>query len=278
MSNSRRALNLFTVIFSMVVMLTTFSEKAQASEVAEFTNADLEAAVKKGSLGRIRPSFYWITLEGRDGQRTQALRDADGNLIAKVSKKFLKTLRMEGTGRLLDGRVVNFKSRWRRRDGKREYRWQVCGPDAPYGLGRDNLPLVPFRSVAVDPRLIPLWSRLYIPAAKGAVLPSGKRHDGIFTAVDIGDMIKHKKIDIFTSFGDQSRVFAAVGMQTGKLIEVFMLKRGQLLAQDADPEIEKIPNEAANETDDQTDDETGENSLDLEQTEQLDWYQEPLEQ
>jgi 3D (Asp-Asp-Asp) domain-containing protein len=261
----------------LIFTVATFSLNVQATEVSEFANTELDAAVMRGSLGKIRPSFYWITLETRDGQaRTQSLRDIDGNIIARVSKRFLKTLKMEGTGRLLDGRVVNFKSSRRHRDGKREYRWQVCGPEAPFGLGRDNLPLVPFRSVAVDPRLIPLGSRLFIPAAKGAMLPNGKQHDGIFTAIDIGDMIKRRKIDIFTAFGDQSRVFAAVGMETGKLIEVFMLKRGRALAGEIDVEQEKIPNETPDENDGETNGETNdktfENSLDLEQTEQLDLY------
>lgn len=178
----------------------------------------------RSMVGRLRPSFYWAVIEKPDGlPRDQSILDIHGHVLAKVSAPFMKRLKMEGTGRLLDGRVVNFKDRVKKADGTLEIRWRICGPEAPYGFGLGDIPLVPFRSVAVDPSVIPIGSKVYIPAAKGAVLPSGEIHDGVFKAVDIGDMIKDKKIDIFTSFGDQSKVFTDVGMETGQIVEVYLL-------------------------------------------------------
>lgn len=177
------------------------------------------------SIGFLRPSFYWIALETDDGEkRAKRLLDPDGNLLATVSEKYFKSLSMEGTGRLLDGRVINFKLRLTNPDGSKEIRWRICGPDAPFGYGYEDALLREFRSVAVDPTVIPLGSKVYIPAARGVKLPDGSTHDGVFDAVDIGDLIQNKKIDIFTSFGDQSSVFERSGLETGKNVEIFLVK------------------------------------------------------
>jgi 3D (Asp-Asp-Asp) domain-containing protein len=162
---------------------------------------DLPPNLKK--VGDLRPTFYWVALEINDGQaKGNALLDVDGNVLAKVSNKVLASLRLEGTGKLLDGRIINFKARV-----GNEIRWRICGPDAPYGYGLLDYALKPFHSVAVDPNVIPIPSRVYIPAAKGAVLPDGTIHDGYFEAVDIGDAIQNQRVDVFTSYGDQSALF-----------------------------------------------------------------------
>ena len=57
--------------------------------------------------------------------------------------------------------------------------------------------MVAFRSVAVDPRLVPMGEPLYIPEFDGVVLPSGKVHDGCVRADDTGGNIKKKKMDFF---------------------------------------------------------------------------------
>lgn len=49
--------------------------------------------------------------------------------------------------------------------------------------------------IAVDPRVIPLGTRVRIPAMG----------NGIFVAEDTGGMIKGNKIDIYMSHGDQAR-------------------------------------------------------------------------
>ncbi len=206
---------------AIALCLFMYAEKSFAEVNALRGNSQHDVQL----VGILRPSFYWVSLETVDGQvKDQKLLDVDGNLIATISKSYFKKLSMEGTGRLLDGRVVNFKTRITHPDGTKEIRWRVCGPDAPYGYGVGDATLVPFRSVAVDPKVIPLGSKVYIPAAKGAVLPDGTVHDGMFSAVDIGDLIQLKKIDIFTGFGDQESFFEKVGMQTGKMVDVYLEK------------------------------------------------------
>jgi 3D (Asp-Asp-Asp) domain-containing protein len=71
----------------------------------------------------------------------------------------------------------------------------------PFGDGAGGFQVVPFRSVAVDPRLIPLGTVLYVPAARGVAitLPSGRKavHDGYFFASDRGGGIRDNHIDVF---------------------------------------------------------------------------------
>jgi 3D (Asp-Asp-Asp) domain-containing protein len=177
------------------------------------------------SLGQVEPTFYWISIEPNDGQpKTQDVLDESGNLINQVSVGYMATLRMEGTGKLLDGRVINFKSKITHPDGTTEIRYRVCGPSAPYGYGYQDIPLVPYRSVAVDPNIIPIGSTIFVPAAKGVVLPDGTIHDGLFQAVDVGDLIVALHIDFFTAFGDNSAIFEQNGLISGQKTEMFLVK------------------------------------------------------
>ena len=72
----------------------------------------------------------------------------------------------------------------------------------PFGDGVGGRVLVPFRTVAVDPKRIPLGSLVFIPDARGQrfTAPDGQTytHDGYFLAGDIGGAIKGAHIDIFT--------------------------------------------------------------------------------
>jgi 3D (Asp-Asp-Asp) domain-containing protein len=176
-------------------------------------------------IGDLKPTFYWVALEQEDGlARNKELKDMDGGVLANVSSRFFSAIGLEGTGRLLDGRVLNYQGRVTLPDGKQEIRYIECPPEAPYGYGVDKIPLVPFRSVAVDPEVVPMGSRVYIPKAVGLALPDGSVHDGFFRAVDIGDAIRNHRIDMFTSFGDQSAVFERGGIRNMKPLEVYLVE------------------------------------------------------
>jgi 3D (Asp-Asp-Asp) domain-containing protein len=62
--------------------------------------------------------------------------------------------------------------------------------------------LIPFRSIAVDRKVIPYGTVIYIPKAKGQEieLPNGVKviHDGYFFAADRGGLINNNHIDLFT--------------------------------------------------------------------------------
>jgi 3D (Asp-Asp-Asp) domain-containing protein len=62
----------------------------------------------------------------------------------------------------------------------------------------------PMRTLAVDPRVIPKRSIVFIEETVGMIMPNGKPHDGLWYASDVGGAIKGKKVDLFTGVGKGS--------------------------------------------------------------------------
>jgi 3D (Asp-Asp-Asp) domain-containing protein len=75
---------------------------------------------------------------------------------------------------------------------------------ARYGEGAHGVHVVPYRTIAVDPRFLAQGTVLYVPQARGTVvtLPSGETHihDGYFYAADTGGAIEGNHIDVFLGF------------------------------------------------------------------------------
>ena len=68
------------------------------------------------------------------------------------------------------------------------------------GCGVRNLPLMPFRTIAVDPNVIPLESVIFVPELRGREFTLNDKtyiHDGYLFAGDRGGAIKGKHIDVF---------------------------------------------------------------------------------
>ena len=149
-------------------------------------------------LGEFAPTFY-RTLDESAGEwpeeeRTEELRTGDGELIARVTPTFKERLDIEGSARLRDGRVVNF-------DEKEDGRWTyLVAEGAPFGLDARGRGLVPFRTLAVDPSVVPLGTVVYLPSLDGVRLPSGETHDGLCLAQDTGQGIEGRRVDIFVGF------------------------------------------------------------------------------
>ena len=119
----------------------------------------------------------------------------EGWYFAHVLEKFARDLRLEGSGVMADGRVVNTT-------GGCKFGYGTCfealDPVAyPYGRGSGTRPLIPYKSVAVDQRIIPIGEPLYIPEFDGMVLPDGSVHDGCVRADDTGGGIIRRKMDFF---------------------------------------------------------------------------------
>jgi 3D (Asp-Asp-Asp) domain-containing protein len=77
---------------------------------------------------------------------------------------------------------------------------------APGIRGLDSLgcSVSPMRTLAVDPRVIPKRSIVFIEETVGMMMPNGKPHDGLWYASDVGGAIKGKKVDLFTGAGKGS--------------------------------------------------------------------------
>ena len=72
--------------------------------------------------------------------------------------------------------------------------------------GRDSMgcKVAPMRTLAVDPKVIPRGTVVFIKETVGLPLPGGGVHDGLWYASDIGGAIKGDRIDLFTGSGSAS--------------------------------------------------------------------------
>lgn len=117
--------------------------------------------------------------------------------IAEVSKEFAAQIALQGTGKLRDGRVVNIF-------GACKCHRSPCFKitQAQWGTSGSGRPLQPFRTIAVDPKIVKLGSLLYIPLLEGRTMPGrepwgGYVHDGCVVADDTGGHIAGNRIDLF---------------------------------------------------------------------------------
>ena len=133
------------------------------------------------------------------GPPVVGLEDDDGAVLALVSQDFADTLVLEGTGQLLDGRILNLKNECPAAPTGWCY-FEVDGDLAPYGLGSSGA-LEPFRSVAMDEGLGLMGQRLYAPALDGLALPSaefvGPVHDGCLVVRDTGWSLGANHVDLY---------------------------------------------------------------------------------
>lgn len=142
-------------------------------------------------------SFYWLAWESEYANEPYDtdIYTRDGFFLGRFPRTFVFELKLEGSGILRDGRVVNY-------DGECGYGVGTCFRQVdplehPLGMGGQGRPLEPYRSVAIDPRYIPIGTPLYIPELVGIQMPDGSRHDGCVRADDTGGHIKLRKVDFF---------------------------------------------------------------------------------
>jgi 3D (Asp-Asp-Asp) domain-containing protein len=156
--------------------------------------------------------FYWLSLEADYDEDVSAivpkggrcaippnrwveLYTPEGFFFSRVPERYACSLKLEGSGLMRDGRIVNYT-------GSCKFGYGTCFEqlditDFPFGRGAGLRPLIPFKSVAVDPRLVRIGEPLYIPEFDGMTLPDGSIHDGCVRADDTGGGIKGRKMDFF---------------------------------------------------------------------------------
>jgi len=173
----------FTITFYYVVGEDEVAAKSGLLAANENRGSDTES---DADLAAITPDL--VTLYAGGGKCEP---------IAEVTKQFATQLAVQGTGKLRDGRVLNI--------------WGACGckhspcfkvTRAQWGTAGSGKPLQPFRTVAVDPRVVKLGSLLYVPLLEGRTMPGrqpwgGYVHDGCVIADDTGGHIAGNRIDLF---------------------------------------------------------------------------------
>lgn len=143
------------------------------------------------ALGKFRNTHYYLALESDSpGAAEDVILTPEDEVIARVSGAFRKAVDIEGSGKLVDGRVINFAGR---KNGRTRYRITRHA----YGRGVGDCALVPFHTIAVDPNRVPLGSLIRIDETVGMELPDGSRHDGLWRAEDIGSAIQRDRVDLF---------------------------------------------------------------------------------
>jgi 3D (Asp-Asp-Asp) domain-containing protein len=150
-----------------------------------------------GERGTFKMTFYWLAFES-DYANEPARVDIytrHGFVIGRFPQTFVFEFKLEGSAVLRDGRVLNY-------DGRCPYGigfcFQTLDPvEHPMGKGGQGRALSPYRSVAVDPRFVPLGTPLYLPELAGMILPDGSRHDGCVRADDTGGNIRRRELDFF---------------------------------------------------------------------------------
>lgn len=171
-------------------------------------------------LGRVLVTFYWTldeTAPRYRGKASAVLEDVRGRVLAHTSKRFRRDLIMEGSGLLRDGRTIVYD---RKVDGENRFRLGR----SQYGEGQLGCALIPYRTVAVDPHFVELGSTLSIPQLKGAHLPDGTIHDGIFVADDRGHF-RGSHIDIFVGSGLKgARPFVRKGYGSRSHVKVYLVE------------------------------------------------------
>ncbi|HET7705190.1 MAG TPA: 3D domain-containing protein [Thermoanaerobaculia bacterium] len=179
----------------------------------------LTVAAEPQKIGRAKVTFYYTLDESAlrfAGKPSVDLRGPSGKVIARTTRRFRHALVVQGTGILRDGRTVFYY-------GKvgGEHRFRLTSK-SKYGIGSTGCELVPFRTIAADPKFIPPRSRVYIPEMKGARLPDGTIHDGMFVATDRGHF-RGAHVDLFVGVGySGSKVFSRHGYGSRSRVTIYV--------------------------------------------------------
>lgn len=155
-------------------------------------------------VGVFRLTYYYVA-EERGAGPWPLYASACDRVLARTSETFHLELSREGTGRLADGRLLNFAERCGcARAGFQGGRicYEELDPHRfPWGKGARHgegfWPLEPLRSVAVDAGVVPLGVSVYIPQWRGKRGPDGTILDGCFRAEDTGRLIRGRRLDLF---------------------------------------------------------------------------------
>ncbi|HVV84624.1 MAG TPA: 3D domain-containing protein [Kofleriaceae bacterium] len=184
------------------------------ADLPDAPEAPIDAAIDAprpaagASRGTFELTYYWVTAEDDyPGTATEPLYTPACAVLATVTPDFARNLRLEGTGRLHDGRVVNTAGSC---DCPSSPCFAPVDADHPWGIGVQDRPLVPYRSVAVDHTVVPYGTSLYVEELDGVAVPGdppwgGFVHDGCVRAADTGGNIVGAHLDWFVGLRSSYR-------------------------------------------------------------------------
>jgi len=190
------------------VVLRGYEDTAATIEAASDSIAITPRNPEPGTyLGTMWNTYYYLAMQSDySGPNDTILYDANCAPIAQVPAEFSDDVCIEGSGRLFDGRVINYArtcncGRTCPTGGIVCY--QVLDSNLyPWGVGSSSNPLEPLRSWAVDSSFIARGTLLYAQQFDGVAIPAhdgigGFVHDGCFRADDVGGWIQGNHFDFF---------------------------------------------------------------------------------
>ena len=162
-------------------------------------------SVTRVDIGTFQVTYYWLLFESDfTGTRNTPIYDPYWRVIEYAPYEYVRQLKIEGSGKLRDGRTVSYYS---------SGRFEVVSE--PWGRGALGTAITPLRTIAVDRSVIPLGSKIYIPRAVGFRMPDGTTHDGYFKAEDTGGAIIGRHIDVFAGRKSWGVSLADYGLVSG---------------------------------------------------------------
>jgi hypothetical protein len=164
------------------------------------TSAETETETSTGdpgsSLGVFDITYYWVAYEGDfDPSPTTDIGACGGQTIATVPIEFADALALEGSGKLLDERMINIGGCGC--GGGYDCFVELDPIEFPWGQGSQGNALVPYLSIATDTAVLAFGTSIYSPDLDGQPLPGGGTHDGCLLAADVGGSIDGMHIDWF---------------------------------------------------------------------------------
>jgi len=146
-----------------------------------------------------------------------------------LSKTNTRELALQGTGRIQCSKNHGTITLAYHSKKSSQTRFRIL--DNWWGMGAWGGSAIPFRTIAVDKRVIPLGSVVYIPNMKGKkfTLENGDvvTHDGFFFAGDTGSGVKGSHLDIFVgnlSSAHEEQILEQFSVRNKPGFEVYLVK------------------------------------------------------
>ncbi|KAG9292996.1 hypothetical protein G9A89_016358 [Geosiphon pyriformis] len=199
-------LGLVSCLFSLLLLggiqpltalnLPTHRNKSNSPNVTQLDSSSLKLDHSNILKRNAKFTYYWVPMESDPqfkSSKQTILRTCQNKPITRVSSTFAVSIRMEGSGYTLSGKLINLGDC----DCKKGF---ACFEELdhrkfPFGQSSMTRPLVPFQSAAVND--LKPGTKVYVPQLKGLQTPNGRRHNGCLVVDDTGWSFKGNHLDWF---------------------------------------------------------------------------------
>ncbi|TNE99615.1 MAG: hypothetical protein EP326_07810 [Deltaproteobacteria bacterium] len=181
----------------------------------------LTTSFKQADYADVQLTWYWRVDHDRlpPTDTMYEVRNREGEVIGVAGEERLKRIWMEGSGFLADGTLINLVDVFEFHNST----YMVVDQDRfPWGLDSLGNALTPLKTIAVDPDVIPLGSKVYIPEFdQNPNVPQLVSHDGCFVASDTGHDFTGKRIDVFSGTHDEYKSIETILQTWNRKVRIY---------------------------------------------------------